>query len=288
MELVDQKFKVLGPAPVDPEEALKWVEVAGRYCYNSLGKIKPGSAEKFFEQLFKQNPPHVSVMEHSCICYKGLYTPGTAPIVDRIKESKYLFYHIGPDRTLYLYGNWRAWAEWYKTQCPRRVIHNWYSLYTELDEMLPMFSRVTDQLRLPREARMISVQVTTDRAILAEVARHRPFGFSVQSQRYVGYDNIRFVKPAWFDKASKKARELFITDCKKTEDTYRKFRVDFGMPPQDARVCLTNQTATELTLSGFPKNWEWLFYLRTASGAYPQFIKLATPMEKEFQQSPWW
>lgn len=42
-----------------------------------------------------------------------------------------------------------------------------------------------------------------------------------------------------------------------------------------------------VTLIELLPEWEWIFKLRTASGAYPQMVNLMKPVEAEFKGWGW-
>ena len=50
---------------LDGAQILKKIELAGRVCYKSEGRITEGSAEKFIKNLLKRG--HESVLEHEKI-----------------------------------------------------------------------------------------------------------------------------------------------------------------------------------------------------------------------------
>ena len=60
MLLIRPSFGIL--TPLDGEAILKTIEVAGRTCYKSEGKITLGSAQEFCRRIMQQG--HLSVIEH--------------------------------------------------------------------------------------------------------------------------------------------------------------------------------------------------------------------------------
>ena len=63
MKIIKPSTEYLGIVPTDYENALKFIEMAGRTCYKSEDKITPGSAEAFVRRLIKAG--HLAMVEHS-------------------------------------------------------------------------------------------------------------------------------------------------------------------------------------------------------------------------------
>ena len=126
--------------------------------------------------------------------------------------------------------------------------------------------------------------------MLAEITRHRDdCAFSVESQRYVNYDDgITFVKPSWWGDLEHfiLSGNDFEESCLSCERDYNKLR-SFGLSPQHARTVLNQQVKTTIVMSAYLPEWEWIFKLRTGSGAYPQMINLMQPVEAEFKERGW-
>ena len=289
MELIHQSYGGLTTTPLDPEQALLHVEGAGRQCYQSMDKIGPGSAIKLYNQL--KTGGHTSVFEHADIV---LQSKPEAPLVIGetsyvIKASKYITHFRDKDTgTQYLYGNWRAWYECLlKLYGVQGMDITWFELYDKVGAILSQYTLATDEQSVPNQIKRVSVNLTTDRAILAEITRHRVMSFSVESQRYVKYDGIVFVLPYWYDSGTSLQQSLFNQSCLRTEEEYRALR-DTGLPPQAARAVLTNQVSVNMTISGYQCDWDWLFTLRTAPGVYPQFLKLSVPLKEHCHSKSWW
>ena len=278
MNLIDQSHKIWGISPSTYDEAMLWIERAARNCYASQDKIKPGSAEKLIDGIMKSDPPHSSVLEHVSIY--AIREDVEPDRFDRIikNKSKWLNSSDSEDSTYKVFGNLRAWMEGLKLMHPFQV-YDW---------LKDMHFTILDNATVPDFAKRITVELTTDRAVLAEITRHRDdCAFSVESQRYVNYDvGITFVKPSWYDEADDCDREAFEDSCSECEDTYRYLRA-FGLSPQHARTVLNQQVKTTIVMSAYLPEWEWIFKLRTGPGAYPQMINLMQPVEAEFKARGW-
>ena len=277
MELIDQSHKIWGISPSTYDEAMLWIERAARNCYASQDKIKPGSAEKLIDGIMKSDPPHSSVLEHISIYAENDYFPAARESLAKILDSKWLYKTNGDD-ALEVYGNLRAWMECLKVKRPIDVF-TWLGSND--------FSIVNNTYVPTKAAKRITVELTTDRAVLAEITRHRAdVAFSVESQRYVNYDDgITFIKPSWWD-ASPTQQHLFKMACSNSEEAYRRLRSN-NIPPQHARTVLNQQVKTTIVMSAYLPEWEWIFKLRTGPGAYPQMVNLMQLVEAEFKERGW-
>lgn len=278
MELIDQSHKIWGISPSSYDEAMLWVERAARNCYASQDKIKPGSAEKLIDGIMKSDPPHSSVLEHVSIY--AIREDVEPDRFDRIikNKSKWLNSSDSEDSTYKVFGNLRAWMEGLKLMHPFQV-YDW---------LKDMHFTILDNATVPDFAKRITVELTTDRAVLAEITRHRDdCAFSVESQRYVNYDDgITFVKPSWWGAYPTECHHRFVESCASCERDYLNLR-ELALSPQHARTVLNQQVKTTIVMSAYLPEWEWIFKLRTGSGAYPQMINLMQPVEAEFKARGW-
>ena len=278
MNLIEQSHKIWGISPSTYDEAMLWIERAARNCYASQDKIKPGSAEKLIAGIMKSDPPHSSVLEHVSIYAENDYFPAARESLAKILDSKWLYKTNGDD-ALEVYGNLRAWMECLKVKRPIDVF-SWLGSHD--------FSIINNTYAPTKAAKRITVELTTDRAVLAEITRHRDdVAFSVESQRYVNYDNgITFIKPSWWEEVDTDTKSLFRRDCDDIERQYRTLRC-VGLSPQHARTILNQQVKTTIVMSAYLPEWEWIFKLRTGPGAYPQMVNLMQPVEAEFKEMGW-
>lgn len=279
MKLVDQSVKVWGECPTDIFEAKLWIERAGRTCYNSPMPETP-DPDKFLDRVMSHDPPHSSMFEHSNLCIiadelldsydmeefdncRWLYEVGV-----KTKLSNHEF-RIDPA----IYGNYRAWMELTETKSIDEMLK-------EVKIRFPKFSVI--DTNGCRQARRVTVELHTDRNILAEITRHRDdVGFSVRSQRYVDENGLmEFIKPSWYDQADFIQQETFRHSCEQAELNYRTLRK--ALPPQHARVALTGQVKTVIVMTAYLPEWDWIFKLRRAPGAYPQMINLMNMVYDQF------
>lgn len=242
-------------------------------CYRSEPS---GDPEKFINtRLLKPNPPHFSVLEHSNVV-GFLRHPQyhTAMKLAHKFKSRWVNIEFSADDNLFIYGNLRAWMEVLDT---RDMQHALKTIEGHGLTILPPEQQ-------PRHMQRVTVKLTTDRAVLAEITRHRnDVGFSVQSQRYVDYvGEVCYIKPSWYDSTdNEQARQAFWTSCFDNEFQYKRLR-SYSLAPQDARVVLNNQTATVIVMTAYLPQWDWMFKLRKAPAAYPQMRNLMTSVYDYF------
>jgi thymidylate synthase (FAD) len=139
----------------------------------------------------------------------------------------------------------------------------------------------------------ISVKIITDRAVMAEITRHRLNSFSIESQRYVNYDDITFILPVWwedlYDEEDQetslsdmpKEWQIWILNCLRSESDYKKL-IKEGLPPQKARVVLSNSVATTIITTANMRQWRTLLNLRCSDKAYPQIRNLCRDILIDF------
>ena len=288
MNLIEQKSTVWGETPYTKEEAILWIERAGRVCYRSEDKIIDGSGITFVNNIIKRK--HLSVIEHSNLVLR-LKEKSEFPLVaiqaaKAVFDSDYFSFDIYKDR-IYVAGNWRAWFEWYNRISPD------YADIITLDNMFDVivsesYEIVTDPEEIPNSLKVITAEFITDRAVTHELVRHRPASYSQESQRYVRYGDINFIKPSWFNKYDEDsyARETFECMCEEIEYAYNDLLKE-GMKAEDARVILPNATATKIVMSATVNEWKHIFSLRLSKAAYPQIRNLLNPVYENFVMNKW-
>lgn len=277
MKLIEQEFDIWGECPSSYEGMIERIAAAGRICYRAEPR---GTAEEFIEKRLKPDPPHFSVLEHGNIVAlrnaSDLRYPELMEMYRKL-ESRWLTVEF-KEGYLMAYGNPRAWMEQFKT---KRLLDIFEWLDVNLFQILPPESQ-------PRHTKRVTVELITDRNVLAEITRHRnDVAFSVESQRYVDYlAELLFIKPSWYDESIDPVKSCFWWSCFNCEKDYRAFRNN-GMPPQHARVVLNGQCATKIVMTAYLPQWDWMFKLRAGGGAYPQMINLMSGVETEFSNRGW-
>lgn len=156
----------------------------------------------------------------------------------------------------------------------------------------------------PLEFADITFDITTSRAVLAELTRHRLASFCVESQRYIQEaksGDITFIVPEWFESTKKEAQLNFetysevllgknkefvvsnspsmgwLTQMYYAEEEYKKL-ISEDCKPEEAREVLPNSTACRIIMKANLREWRHIFELRCSKAAYPQMRSLAKQM----------
>lgn len=127
----------------------------------------------------------------------------------------------------------------------------------------------------PIEFADMTVSLTTSRAVLAELTRHRLASFAVQSQRYVKDDatgEISFIKPLFYRK-DPELTALWESSMAIAERSYR-LMIEAGAKAQDARKVLPQSTSCVIVMKANLREWMHIFSLRTSPAAYPEMREL--------------
>lgn len=136
----------------------------------------------------------------------------------------------------------------------------------------------------PLEQCSLMFRIVTDRAVLAELSRHRLISMQVESQRFVKYDEVTFIMPVWMQKFTEEWY-IFEESCNNAELYYRKL-IKLNKKPQEARVVLTNATKCDIICTANIREWRYIFKLRTTPENNPQFRELMldglTIVKKEY------
>ena len=133
----------------------------------------------------------------------------------------------------------------------------------------------------PLEHVNLSLKITTDRGVLAELTRHRLSSFSVESTRYVKYKEVTYVLPVWSSKYNLENNWKII--CQKNEQDYLGMLL-FGATPQEARQVLNMSLKTDIVMTSNIRQWRTVLKQRTAKDAHPQMIALMTSILDNFKK----
>jgi len=121
-----------------------------------------------------------------------------------------------------------------------------------------------------------------DRGVTHELVRHRLFGFTQESTRFVRYrasDEMEFIQPINL----KKGFETFRAACETAENWYLDL-LALGERPQEARSVLPNALAATIAVTGNFRNWRHFFLMRTSKETHPDFRRVTIPLLAEFKQ----
>ena len=115
------------------------------------------------------------------------------------------------------------------------------------------------------------------RALLAQLTRHRIASFSVQSQRYVSYeDEMEYVTPPSIVSLGEEAVEAYDAQMKMMHAWYCEWRKQLGKEKQeDARFVLPNATTTKLIMTMNAREIKHFLSLRECNKAQWEIRELA-------------
>lgn len=117
----------------------------------------------------------------------------------------------------------------------------------------------------------ITLRIVCDRAMLAQITRHRHFSFSVESQRYVNYTKDKFggeisvIKPYDLDPDTVEY-DIWRAGCEQAEYYYFEL-IKRKVKPETARSVLPNSAKTEIVMTGNVRSWRQFLQLRSAGHA---------------------
>lgn len=139
----------------------------------------------------------------------------------------------------------------------------------------------------PLEFADLTFDITTSRAVLAELTRHRLASFCVESQRYIQEaktGHITFITPEWYDPESgdsivRSGSAEWYDSMLSAEGSYKAL-ISLGLKPEQAREVLPNSTACRIIMKANVREWRHIFELRCSKAAYPQMRTLAVEMLK--------
>lgn len=85
MKIIEQSAEIIDK--INGEEILKKIELAGRTCYQSTGKIHPGSAARFVANRIKSG--HESILEHVSVTVRLITDRGALAELTRHRLASY-------------------------------------------------------------------------------------------------------------------------------------------------------------------------------------------------------
>lgn len=115
----------------------------------------------------------------------------------------------------------------------------------------------------------VVLHITTDRAVLAQMTRHRIASLAVESQRYCNYangkfdHNVRFIKPVNLNKDN---LDNWKVSCELAEKEYFNL-IECGEKPETARSVLPNCVATSIYMKMNMRSLRNFLQLRLSSHA---------------------
>ncbi len=305
MKIIDQSHKIL-PEVWKLSEMTKRIERVARVCYQSEGKIKPGSDEKLCRKLIERK--HDPMLEHAVIVLE--VAPGTYWDFNKvpIEIRKYMGVTSYEDRCI-VSASIRIWRDLWQINNSLLIEH----IIQKLAQKLPIFFEdiqfnnlillkystpitIIDPVSLsPIEQlthRFISVKFITNRGVTHEGVRHRPASYAQESTRYVKYNgDTEFIRPV-FDWAASLGDEgigtfpfsIWCDAMWNCEKTYKAL-LNAGCLPQEARGVLPIDLKTEIVVTANIQEWQHIFKMRTAKTAHPQIRALMIPVLEELKKT---
>lgn len=288
----------------------KQIERVGRVCYKSEDHTTADSAQPFVDRMIKNQ--HYAMLEHGTVCL--LFDEATR---ERIKTSEDKYFDIAPwdfymtDKfsqcelafnTYYVTTNLRVLAE-------NNRLHDLKAFWSEPQDCHP---------------KRVTVHFSTQIAISREFNRHRADSMAEQSTRYCNYSKTKFGNeitinlPFWIKQAMtgsewagevnngilKVSGQQFMELAREVADgsaseldnwvfanlaaekSYMNL-ISAGRKPQEARVVLPLDTATELVHTAFVSDWKHFFDLRalgTTGQPHPDAKAVAQPLYEAFKE----
>ena len=132
----------------------------------------------------------------------------------------------------------------------------------------------------------LTVRLITDRGMLAEITRHRLVSYSVESTRYVKYENIECVWP-FYEEGMEKENPYSLGAWQKAmvdaEESYQTMLGEHNRP-EIARSVLPMSLATNIVMTANLREWLYILNLRRSKGVHPQMLELMNQVYKIFHK----
>ena len=126
------------------------------------------------------------------------------------------------------------------------------------------------------------------RSFLAQITRHRLASYSVESQRYCQYDNLKWVFPTDlmpYDDDAMYLESEMKDSCEKSLATYKEL-LHLGCIPDEARCVLPNATPTNMVVTMNIRSLINFFNLRLCQRASKEIRYVAYKMKKAVLTCP--
>lgn len=146
----------------------------------------------------------------------------------------------------------------------------------------------------PFEMVDITFEITTSRAIAAQILRHRSFSFQEFSQRYAeaqGMEPLEFRQQAAKNRQS--SEEIHIDNYKYKVDVYEsidilfnlyKEMVENGVSKETARMILPLSTTTRIYMKGSVRSWIHYLQIRTGLDTQKEHREIAQEIQTIFNR----
>lgn len=271
MKLIKPSFEILEQG-FSVDAIYKHIELCGRTCYKSADKITKDSAKPFVDKMI--NSKHLAMLEHGTVYL-------TIPNKNISRSLMIYKYEINPyskvvctDDNIYITTNYRLIIE-----------NNW-------NEHLKYIASPTKF-----HEKRITVRFIANIHFYKDLTRHRKMSYAIESTRFCNYTKdkfggeLTFIQPCWIkeeyipeDYNRSEQFVMFTEMLENIESTYN-FMINSGWQAQQAANILPQATKAEIIVTGFAKDWKYIFDLRaigTTGKPHPQMQELMIPLMKEF------
>jgi len=289
MRIIESSVEYLPQSP-GLDGIYKQIELCTRVSYKSENNITADSAKKFVDSLIKSK--HYAGLEHGTV-YLTFDKNSSSKLPPKYYIARYFYYYnpysiINEDYdNIYVTTNYRVLVENGKLG--------------DLD----FLTEPTD-----KHKKRYSYKFITDIGVCRELLRHRKFSFINESTRYCNYskdkfeNEITFIKPSWanintgkyeddgefihgdgYIKVGYTPDDSFIFSLIQVEKDYL-YLISKGCSPQEARQVLNLATKTELCMTGFEDDWNYLLDLRLfgkTGKPHPDMVELMTKFQKVYE-----
>lgn len=262
MKLIKPSVEILHTS-LDFKEVLEQIELAARVCYKSECNIQYDennrsiTAEPFVSKLLNVYK-HRSVAEHGTIYLK-------VPKKGTMSELNWIWFLISNPYTKFNEDNDYD----YITTNYRVIVDN------NLQRALKFLSVPTD-----KHNRRITVKFICSRACAQQLTRHRCASFSMESQRFCGYNKDKFDGAITYVYLGGGIDPIQAELYQHAEHAYMEL-INKGFKPQEARMVLPNATKTELVMTAFQSDWNNIFDLRCSDKADDEIKFLCTTLKNK-------
>lgn len=143
----------------------------------------------------------------------------------------------------------------------------------------------------------MTVEITTSRAIAAQILRHRSFSFQEFSQRYAEVEGFQTYEARRQDAKNRQnsiddlplgTKQLFTNlqetiqcECKKAYDT----ALGMGVAKEQARFLLPLSATTRIYMKGSLRSWIHYFEVRCAESTQKEHREIARAIQEIFNQA---
>ena len=279
MKLIKPSFEILEQGS-SIDDIYKHIELCGRTCYKSNDKITKDSAKPFVNGMI--NSKHFAMLEHGTIYLKFFYNKNICERCNRTIPNKLLDDYINNEysivhynkNTVYVTTNFRVLVE-----------NNWLS-------DLQYICNPTEF-----HEKRISVRFISNIHFYKDLTRHRKMSYAIESTRYCNYtkdkfgNKLTFIQPCWIDEEyipgnyDRSDEFIMFTELLENVESTYNFLINSGWKAQQAATILPQATKAEIIVTGFAKDWKYIFDLRavgTTGKPHPQMEELMIPLMKEF------